>query len=188
MPTLVPNEQVTISYLYFPPTTWKQINGPVKSDEGLARVLIHWNLPGNPVDLEQREGRIHRYKGHAVRRNVAASHGLDAFASWSAGDDIWRLMFELADRAARAAGASDLVPHWIAPGEHRVQRHVPQLPYTTEIEAFERLKRQLAAYRVVFGQPRQEELVTLLDQSGLDVTRLRDWAVDLSPPATSQGY
>ena len=147
--------------------------------------LIHWNLPGNPVDLEQREGRIHRYKGHAVRRNVAASHGLDAFASWSAGDDIWRLMFELADRAARAAGASDLVPHWIAPGEHRVQRHVPQLPYTTEIEAFERLKRQLAAYRVVFGQPRQEELVTLLDQSGLDVTRLRDWAVDLSPPATS---
>ena len=46
-------------------------------------------------------------------------------------------------------------------------------------------RRQLAAYRVVFGQPRQEELVTLLDQSGLDVTRLRDWAVDLSPPATS---
>ena len=144
--------------------------------------LIHWNLPGNPVDLEQREGRIHRYKGHAVRRNVAASHVLDAFASWSSGDDIWRLMFELADTAARAAGASDLVPHWIAPGEHRVQRHVPQLPYTTEIEAFERLKRQLAAYRVVFGQPRQEELVTLLHQSGLDVTRLRDWAVDLSPP------
>ena len=30
--------------------------------------LVHWNLPGNPVDLEQREGRIHRYKGHAVRR------------------------------------------------------------------------------------------------------------------------
>ncbi len=39
--------------------------------------LIHWNLPGNPVDLEQREGRIHRYKGHAVRRNVAAAHADD---------------------------------------------------------------------------------------------------------------
>ena len=147
--------------------------------------LIHWNLPGNPVDLEQREGRIHRYKGHAVRRNVAASHVLDAFASWSAGEDIWKLIFDLADKAARTADASELVPHWIAPGKHRVERHVPQLPYTTEIEAFNRLKRQLAAYRVVFGQPRQEELVTLLDQSGLDVTRLRDWVVDLSPPATS---
>ena len=144
--------------------------------------LVHWNLPGNPVDLEQREGRIHRYKGHAVRRNVAASHGLDAFVSWSAGDDLWALMFELADKAAREASASDLVPHWIAPGEHRVERHVPQLPYTAEVEAFDRLKRQLAAYRVVFGQPRQEELVTLLDRAGLDVARLRDWAVDLSPP------
>ena len=144
--------------------------------------LIHWNLPGNPVDLEQREGRIHRYKGHAVRRNAAASHADDAFAVWRAGKDIWKLVFELADEAARAAEESDLVPHWIAPGAHRVERHVPQLPYTTEIEAFDRLKRQLAAYRVVFGQPRQEELVTLLDRSGVDVTRLRDWAVDLSPP------
>ena len=146
--------------------------------------LIHWNLPGNPVDLEQREGRIHRYKGHAVRRNVAATHANDAFAARRTGGDIWKLMFEVADKAARVAEESDLVPHWIAPGDHRVERHVPQLPYTSEIEAFDRLKRQLAAYRVVFGQPRQEELVTLLDRSGVDVTRLRDWAVDLSPPVT----
>ena len=103
--------------------------------------------------------------------------------SWRPGDDIWSLIFELAEKAARAANASDLVPHWIAPGEHKVQRHVPQLPYTTEVEAFDRLKRQLAAYRVVFGQPRQEELLTLLDQSVLDTAQLRDWAVDLAPPA-----
>ena len=148
--------------------------------------LVHWNLPGNPVDLEQREGRIHRYKGHAVRRNVAASHADDAFASWNAGNDIWKLIFELANKAARAAEESDLVPHWLAPGEHRVERHVPQLPYTAEVEAFDRLKRQLAAYRVVFGQPRQEELVTLLDRAGVDVSKLRDWAVDLSPPVSSE--
>ena len=145
--------------------------------------LVHWNLPGNPVDLEQREGRIHRYKGHAIRRNVAASHDDDALASWQLGDDIWTLVFELAERAARATGASDLVPHWIAPGGHRVRRYVPQLPYTTEVEAFERLKRQLAAYRVVFGQPRQEELLTLLGRSEVATERLNDWSVDLSPPA-----
>ena len=34
----------------------------------------HWNLPHNPVDLEQREGRIHRYKGHAIRLNIAVDH------------------------------------------------------------------------------------------------------------------
>ena len=145
--------------------------------------LIHWNLPGNPVDLEQREGRIHRYKGHAVRRNVAADHALDALTAWRPDKDLWALIFELADRAARTACDNDLVPHWISHGEHRVERHVPQLPYTTEVEAFRRLKRQLAAYRVVFGQPRQEELITLLDRADLDVTRLRNWAIDLTPPA-----
>ena len=147
--------------------------------------LVHWNLPGNPVDLEQREGRIHRYKGHAVRRNVTAVHADEALATWEAGDDIWRLMFKRADKAARDRGESALVPHWMAPGRHRVQRCVLQLPYTAEVEVFDRLKRQLAAYRVVFGQPRQEELVTLLDRAGVDVTKLRDWAIDLSPPNTA---
>lgn len=143
--------------------------------------LVHWNLPGNPVDLEQREGRVHRYKGHAVRRNAAEAHADDALRSWRAGDDVWTLIFERAERTARAAGDNDLVPHWIAPGRHRVERHVLQLPYTAEVEALERLKRQLAAYRVVLGQPRQEELITLLDRPELDA-RLRNWAVDLSPP------
>lgn len=39
LPSLVPGEQVTISYLYFPPIMWSQINGQIKSDEGLAKVL-----------------------------------------------------------------------------------------------------------------------------------------------------
>ena len=33
--------------------------------------VYHWNLPSNPVDLEQREGRVHRFKSHAVRLNLA---------------------------------------------------------------------------------------------------------------------
>ena len=40
-----------------------------------CHAVVHWNLPTNPVDLEQREGRVHRYKGHAVRKNVAAVYG-----------------------------------------------------------------------------------------------------------------
>ena len=148
--------------------------------------LVHWDLPGNPVDLEQREGRIHRYKGHAVRRNVAEAHGTAALESWQFGDDVWARIFDLADASARAAGQNHLVPHWIAPGRFRVERHVPLLPYTREVEIFQRLKRQLAAYRVVFGQPRQEELLTLLDQAGFDADQLSEWAIDLSPPGTSE--
>jgi hypothetical protein len=36
--------------------------------------VVHWNTPANPMDFEQREGRVHRFGGHAIRRNVAARH------------------------------------------------------------------------------------------------------------------
>lgn len=36
-----------------------------------CRKIMHWNLPGNPIDLEQREGRINRYKCLAIRQGLA---------------------------------------------------------------------------------------------------------------------
>ena len=39
IPKLVPDEQVTISYLYQPPLTWDRVNAYTKSDEGFAKVL-----------------------------------------------------------------------------------------------------------------------------------------------------
>lgn len=39
IPTLVPDEQVTVSYLYFPPLLWSQIHSYTKSDEGFAKAL-----------------------------------------------------------------------------------------------------------------------------------------------------
>ena len=153
-----------------------------------CRRLVHWDLPGNPVDLEQREGRVHRYKGHALRRNVVDAHGSKALQDWRLGDDIWSLIFCFAEKAAEGRGAKGgLEPYWIAPGSCRVIRRVPLLSYTKEVEALARLKRQLAAYRVVLGQPRQEELLTLLDNAQVDTQQLDEWAVDLSPPPPAQG-
>src|SRR5690606_23086430 len=39
IPQLLPGEQITVSYLYYPPLTWDQTNSYVKSDEGGARVI-----------------------------------------------------------------------------------------------------------------------------------------------------
>lgn len=39
IPSLVPNEQISISYLYFPPMTFNQVNAYAKSDEGLALII-----------------------------------------------------------------------------------------------------------------------------------------------------
>jgi hypothetical protein len=39
IPQLVPGEQITVSYLYFPPLLWTQIHAYTKSDEGYAKIL-----------------------------------------------------------------------------------------------------------------------------------------------------
>jgi hypothetical protein len=38
-PVIVPQKQITVSYLYFPPVTWEQINSHIESDEGLVKVI-----------------------------------------------------------------------------------------------------------------------------------------------------
>lgn len=45
IPILVPKEQLTISYLYFPPLTWNQVNASTKSDEGFAKILNVISMP-----------------------------------------------------------------------------------------------------------------------------------------------
>jgi hypothetical protein len=147
-----------------------------------CHAVVHWNLPANPVDLEQREGRVHRYKGHAIRKNVASVHRQAAFRGGVT--DPWEALFEAA-RKGRDAGVGDLVPYWIfAPeGGARIERYVPALPLSREIERLSQLKRSLAAYRMVFGQPRQEDLMEYVQKmtgEGREVD-VAAMALDLSP-------
>lgn len=146
-----------------------------------CHAVMHWNLPTNPVDLEQREGRVHRYKGHAVRRNVAKAFGLEALArDWDGAGDPWARIFELARRARTET--SDLVPFWIfeTEGGVSVERRVPLLPMSREIARFETLKKSLALYRLVFGQARQEDLLAHLGERD-DLEELQQYRISLEP-------
>jgi hypothetical protein len=143
--------------------------------------VVHWNLPYNPVDLEQREGRVHRFKGHAVRKNVAARHGTAAAAH----SDPWHAVFEHA-RTNREQTANDLVPYWVYPieGGAVIERHVPALPLSRDAQRLQTLRRALAVYRMVFGQPRQDELLEyLMSQLTAEdaVARLDEVRIDLGP-------
>lgn len=53
IPKLVPDEQVTISYLYFPPLLWSQIHAYTKSDEGFAKILFVLPTPQFPKWLSR---------------------------------------------------------------------------------------------------------------------------------------
>lgn len=145
-----------------------------------CRTVYHWNLPSNPVDLEQREGRVHRYKGFVIRKNLAARYGLAATMN---ADDPWHAIF-VAAMSDRAEDQGDLVPYWIFEGPWKIERRVPLFPLSREIAKLEDLKRSLALYRLVFGQPRQEELLQLL-RLRLDGSEERDellrYRIDLTP-------
>lgn len=59
-------------------------------------------------------------------------------------------------------------------------------PLSREAARLDDLKRSLALYRLVFGQPRQEDLVRFLrdrEQSGQCAEDLRRYQVDLAPPS-----
>jgi hypothetical protein len=145
-----------------------------------CHAVVHWNLPSNPVDLEQREGRVHRYKGHAVRKNVVDAVGPRSLHRDD--PDPWAALFAEAESSAEAAQNSEIVPYWVFPGRARIERHVPALPLSREAENLERLQRTLALYRSVLGQPRQEELVQLLARRELPAPlTYEDVRVDLSP-------
>lgn len=134
--------------------------------------VVHWNLPSNPVDLEQREGRVHRYKGHAIRKNVAAVHGAAALEGTM--DDPWEAIFAAAE-AAEPPQSSGIRPYWVFEGAASIERYVPAMPLSRETQQYRRLKRTLGAYRSVMGQPRQDDLIQLMGTE-------TDWPIiDLTP-------
>jgi hypothetical protein len=167
-----------------------------------CHAVVHWNLPHNPVDLEQREGRVHRYKGHAVRKNVARHHGGETLhgtvgtaPQTGLGADPWWRLFALAADAQHDTWR-DLVPFWVFPAhatdaaDARIERCVLALPLSRESVQLERLKGDLAAYRMVFGQPRQDDLLQYLQRrfSTAEIDAITGTiAVDLSPPKSGRG-
>lgn len=148
-----------------------------------ARKMMHWNLPSNPVDMEQREGRINRYECLSIRRNVAHRYG----GVWH----TWQEMFDLASKEFKKSW-SDLVPYWCLPPEmeqkmvadgqryEKIERIVPLYPLSMDKGKYDRMERILALYRYTLGQPRQEELVRLLNDSYSE-EELKELEINLCP-------
>ena len=151
-----------------------------------CRKIIHWNLPSNPQDLEQREGRINRYKCLAIRRNISKIF-----------PDIydWDKLFDTANKEVRKQFGkrySEMVPNWCLPTEwienaadkiEWIERIVPQYPMSSDIDKYRRLIEVLSLYRLTMGQPRQEELVEMLESLHLTQDQINELLFNLSPIA-----
>lgn len=146
-----------------------------------CHAVVHWNLPSNPVDFEQREGRVNRFAGHAIRRNVAVAHGSDVLASTD--PDPWKAAFEFAAAAEAGQPYGEFAPWWVYPGPAKVQRILARYPLSRDQDRYERLRDDLALYRLTLGQPRQEDMVELLRKRGVDAAAAP--TIDLRPPRSS---
>jgi len=147
-----------------------------------CHAVVHWNLPSNPVDLEQREGRVNRYKGHAVRKNIVEKYGLPALSKLYTSGDPWKLVFEMASQK-KPKGYSDLIPYWIFEGSAKIERRIPLLPFSKEVGKLKNLRKGLSFYRLVFGQPRQEDLLnSFRDTDGVASLDLQEQIISLVPP------
>ncbi|MED4695187.1 DEAD/DEAH box helicase [Peribacillus frigoritolerans] len=144
-----------------------------------CRKIVHWNLPSNPIDLEQREGRINRYKCLAIRQNIANKYGNIPFME----EDIWQEIFNTANMEERDSTTSELVPFWSLPGNQdiKIERIVPLYPLSRDGVKYNRLMKILAHYRLSLGQARQEELLEYLFNDNLEEDQLKELFINLSP-------
>lgn len=126
-----------------------------------SHAVVHWNLPSNPVDFEQREGRVHRYMGHAVRKNVAARHWPEVL---SGGEAAW----DDALSAAESVSTNQFSPWWVYDGEARIHRRIAAFTLSRDHDKYERLLDALTLYRLTLGQPRQEDMLRLMRQNGVE--------------------
>lgn len=149
--------------------------------------VVHWNLPANPVDFEQREGRVHRYKGHAIRKNVAAKHRQAALGDINV--DPWTAAFAAAeeDRPHDPNGPGELWPSWVYPGDSKIERWIPAFRLSRDEPRIEEMRVLRALYRVCFGQPHQEDLIELLRKSGGTAESAAKLQFDLRPPKVATG-
>ncbi|MCQ2752534.1 MAG: helicase C-terminal domain-containing protein, partial [Coriobacteriales bacterium] len=139
-----------------------------------CRKIVHWNLPSNAIDLEQREGRINRYLCHAIRQNVAKNEK----------EFEWDEKFNSA-KEKYGQNTSDMIPYWCLPNnypfKYHIERIVPMYPFSQDITKYERIVDILALYRLTLGQPRQEELLKIIADQDLSDEEINQLFFDLSP-------
>lgn len=112
-----------------------------------CRKLMHYTLPVTPMAMEQREGRIDRFRGYIQRLRQAAHHPRQ---SW---DELF---------SEDAPGSCGIIPNWVVPPEQedlRMERITGHLPHTQEALRYAQLLQCKRQYRSMLGMPNDTEQV-----------------------------
>jgi hypothetical protein len=144
-----------------------------------CNTLVHWDLCRNPVDLEQREGRIQRFGGLSVRRAIARVVGSKALKERLQDESPWARIAAIANETM--SDESGLAPWWVCEGGE-VTRHVFDVPMSEQKHWLYWMKEQRLLYRLALGQPNQEDLIEVLySKVELKSEGIRRAVINLSP-------
>lgn len=144
--------------------------------------IIHWRLPANPVDFEQREGRINRYHCLALRKKLIEWYGDNSR------EDVYESFQEAFQKATEtllrpgqdckqktvenqkikcSVMQCGLVPDWVLLNPDKsesvsIKRVVPYFYLSKTNEDFHKNLKVLQLYRSVIGQTDPEEVMERL--------------------------
>lgn len=111
---------------------------------------------------------------HAIRQNIAANED----------EPDWEDKFE-ETRKKYGADSSEMIPYWCLPEDYpykyQIERIVPMYPFSQDKVRYNRLINVLALYRLTLGQPRQEEMISILQSEDLTKEQMEELFFDLSP-------
>lgn len=142
--------------------------------------LVHWDLPSDPVDFEQREGRIARYASLAVRQSLAQHHGAEALAG-AGQDSPSRRLLEI----ARSQPSTETgLERWWLPANGRPESISFDWKFSQRSERKDRMLKDLLYYRLALGQPDTSAFAAMLKRIGADAQLARSLAINLAPIAT----
>ncbi|WP_089173390.1 helicase-related protein [Bosea sp. AS-1] len=138
--------------------------------------IVHWDPPGDPVDFEQREGRIARYGSLAVRRSLARDHGPEALSTAADSSPFG----ELISLARKVKGDRTGLERWWLPADGRPTSISFDWHFSQRSARRERMLEDLLYYRLALGQPDPDAFVAMLRRIGADEVGGRELAIDLS--------
>jgi hypothetical protein len=144
--------------------------------------VAHWDLCASPLDLEQREGRIQRFLGLNVRKQLANDFGkavMNESATAARFSSPWR---EILLRAEEQSNNTDgMSPWWVIPGA-QVRSYLFHMNSSRDQIRYVNLSAQRALYRLALGQPNQEDFLrTLVNTSSDRKDLLTKLSLNLSP-------
>lgn len=148
-----------------------------------CRRIMHWNLPHNPTELEQREGRINRYLCLAVRNSMVRH--FRTLRPEAVPTDWEELLNQASAEAEKCNNPySEITPFWCFSKDQpvKIERIVPLYPFSRDEAEYERLLKLLSLYRLTMGQARQEELLNAILERNADADpRIKELFISLCP-------